>query len=105
MAGLASISTFLFTFSPSTKQFPSSSNTLSIYADYPYPPLSLAVDTQDNLIVICRYDPQPGFKDTHLPKTIKKLQDNHHYYSGWGNGGWAAVAYAVSPDKPDDLCN
>jgi hypothetical protein len=78
-------------------------NTISIYADYPYPPLSLAVDTQDNLIVICRYDPQPGFDDARPPQTIENLPDNNRYYSGWGNGGWAALVYAISPDKPDGM--
>jgi hypothetical protein len=78
-------------------------NTTSIYADYPYEPLSLAVDTQDNLIVICRYNPQPGFKDDNPPKTIETLSDSNPYYSGWGNGGWAALAYAISPDIMDDM--
>ncbi len=78
-------------------------NTIAIYADYPYKPFSLAVDTQDNLIVICRYDPQPNFEDDRLPETIETLSDNNPYYSGWGNGGWAALAYAIDPDKTDDM--
>ncbi len=78
-------------------------NTISIYADYPFKPFSLAVDTQDNLIVICRYDPQPGFEDDEQPKTIETLPDNNPYYSGWGNGGWACLAYAINPDKVDDM--
>ncbi|MBN1926816.1 MAG: SMP-30/gluconolactonase/LRE family protein [Prolixibacteraceae bacterium] len=78
-------------------------NTISIYADYLYKPFSLAVDTRDNLIVICRYDPQPGFNDNNQPQTIENLPDNNPYYSGWGNGGWAALAYAVNPDKTDDM--
>ncbi len=43
-------------------------NTISIYADYPFKPFSLAMDTRDNLIVICRYDPQPGFEDDEAAK-------------------------------------
>jgi hypothetical protein len=78
-------------------------NTVSVYADYPYPPFSLAVDTRDNLIVICRYDPQPGFEDHNPPTTIEKLPDNVQNYSGWGNGGWAVLAYAIDPGKEDDL--
>lgn len=78
-------------------------NTISIYADYPYKPFSLAVDTRDNLIVICRYDPQPGFNDNNQPQTIENLSDNNPYYSGWGNGGWATLAYAINPDRPDDM--
>ncbi len=79
------------------------SNTISIYADYPYKPFSLAVDTQDNLIVICRYDPQPGFEDDEQPKTIETLPDNNPHYSSWGNGGWAVLAYAINPDHVDDM--
>ncbi|MBU2622730.1 MAG: SMP-30/gluconolactonase/LRE family protein [Proteobacteria bacterium] len=78
-------------------------NTISIYADYPYKPFSLAVDTQDNLIVICRYDPQQGFEDDEQPKTTETLPDNNPYYSGWGNGGWAIMAYAINPDHVDDM--
>jgi hypothetical protein len=78
-------------------------NSLSIYADYPYKPFSLAIDTRDNLIVICRYDPQPGFEDKNPPEMIEKLPDNVQHYSGWGNGGWAALAYAIQPDKMDDM--
>ncbi|MCF8352130.1 MAG: gluconolaconase [Bacteroidales bacterium] len=78
-------------------------NNISIYAHYPYKPLSLAVDMQDNLIVICRYDPQPGFEDDEQPKIIETLPDDNPLYSGWGNGGWAIVAYAINPDQADDM--
>lgn len=78
-------------------------NTIAIYADYPYKPLSLAIDTKDNLIVVCRYDIQPGFKDDKQAKTIETLSDNNPYYSGWGNGGWACLAYAINPNQVDDM--
>jgi hypothetical protein len=32
-----------------------------------------------------------------------KLPDDNPYYSGWGNGGWSALAYAINPKKPDDM--
>lgn len=79
------------------------SNSISIYADYPFKPFSLAVDTKDNLIVICRYDPQPGFNHYEQPITIETLPDNNPYYSGWGNGGWSIMAYAINPKKSDDF--
>ncbi|NCQ11373.1 MAG: SMP-30/gluconolactonase/LRE family protein, partial [Bacteroidetes bacterium] len=78
-------------------------NSISIYADYPYKPLSLAVDTKDNLIVICRYDPQPGFENNEQAKTIETLPDNNPYYSGWGNGGWACLAYAINPTQAENM--
>lgn len=78
-------------------------NTIAIYADYPYKPLSLAIDTKDNLIVICRYELQPGHKVDKQFKTIETLPDNNPLYSSWGNGGWASLVYAVNPNKVDDM--
>jgi hypothetical protein len=78
-------------------------NTISIYADYPFKPLSLGIDTKDNLIVICRYDLQPGFEDDDQLKTIETLPDNNPDYSSWGNGGWACLAYAINPNNLDDM--
>jgi sugar lactone lactonase YvrE len=78
-------------------------NTIAIYADYPFKPLSLGMDTKDNLIVICRYALQPGFEDDEQAKTIETLRDNNPLYSGWGNGGWACLAYAINPDNSDDM--
>lgn len=67
---------------------------LTLLADYPYRPLSLAVDTKDNLIVITRYEGQPGFRDERI-ETIQSLPDANSDYSGWGNGMWGVVAYAI----------
>lgn len=78
-------------------------NTVSLYADYPYKPFSLAVDTKDNLLVICRYDPQPGYLVDGKQESVTKLPDDNPMYSGWGNGGWAALAYAISPEKKDGM--
>jgi hypothetical protein len=77
---------------------------VSLHSDYPWKPFSLAVDTQDNLIVICRYDPQPGYLiDGKQEAFTTPLPDDNPMYSGWGNSGWAALAYSISPDKPDDM--
>lgn len=78
-------------------------NTVAVYADYPYKPFSLAVDTRDNLLVICRYDPQPGLMVDGKQENVSKLPDDNPMYSGWGNGGWAALAYAINPEKADDM--
>jgi len=78
-------------------------NSVSIYADYPFKPFSLAVDTRDNLLVVCRYDPQPGYMINGQQERIAKLPDDNPNYSGWGNGGWAALVYAIAPDKTDDM--
>lgn len=78
-------------------------NTVSLYSDFPYKPFSLAVDTKDNLLVICRYDPQPGLMVDGKQESVAKLPDDNPFYSGWGNGNWAALAYAIAPDKTDDM--
>ena len=77
--------------------------TLAIYADFPFKPFSLAVDTRDNLIVVCRYDHQPGLADRDPPANIETLPDNNWLYSSWGNGGWAVQAYAISPKGGDNM--
>ena len=71
-----------------------STEALTLLADYPYRPLSLAVDTQDNLIVITRYEGQPGFSGEKI-EMIQSLPDANSDYSGWGNGMWGVVAYAI----------
>ena len=67
---------------------------VTLLADYPYRPLSLALDTDDNLIVITRYEGQPGLRDEKI-EMIQSLPDANSDYSGWGNGMWGVVAYAI----------
>ena len=67
---------------------------LTLLADYPYRPLSLAVDTKDNLIVIVRYEGQPGLTGEKI-EMIQSFPDANSDYSGWGNGMWGVVAYAI----------
>jgi len=78
------------------------SNAVSMLADYPYKPLTLATDTRDNLLVVFRYDPQPGLMVNGEQESVKVLPDDNPMYSGWGNGGWAALAYSVDPGNPDE---
>ncbi|MDR2498609.1 MAG: SMP-30/gluconolactonase/LRE family protein, partial [Tannerellaceae bacterium] len=75
---------------------------LSILADYPWKPFTLSTDTEDNLIVIFRYDPQPGFLVDGRQETVARLPDDNPMYSGWGNSGWAARAYSINPNDPDE---
>lgn len=53
-------------------------------------PFTLATDTQDNLLVIFRYDPQPGYLVNGKQETVVRLPDDNPMYSGWGNSGWSA---------------
>lgn len=78
------------------------SNTLTLIADYPLQPFVLSTDTKDNLIVVCRYDPQPGYLVNGRQETVKRLPDDNPGYSSWGNSGWAALVYSIDPDDPDN---
>ena len=77
-------------------------NSLSLLADYPLKPFTLATDTKDNLLVIFRYDPQPGYMVNGVQETVIQLPDDNPMYSGWGNSGWAAWGYSIDPDDPDN---
>ncbi|MDH6358717.1 glycosyl hydrolase family 28-related protein [Parabacteroides sp. PF5-9] len=78
------------------------SQTLSLLADYPWKPFTLATDTKDNLLVIFRYDPQPGYLINGVQETVLRLPDDNPMYSGWGNSGWAAWGYSIDPENPDE---
>ena len=84
-------------------KYSSETNAVSIYADYPFKPFSLAIDTRDNLLVVCRYDPQPGYMINGQQEGVGRLPDDNPNYSGWGNGGWSSLAYAIAPDRMDDM--
>jgi hypothetical protein len=75
---------------------------LSLLADYPWKPFTLATDTDDNLLVIFRYDPQPGYLVDGKQETVPRLPDDNPMYSGWGNSGWAAWGYSINPGNPDE---
>jgi hypothetical protein len=77
-------------------------NTLSLLADYPWKPFTLATDTKDNLLVIFRYDPQPGYLVNGVQETVQRLPDDNPMYSGWGNSGWTARGYSIDPANPDE---
>ncbi len=80
-------------------------NTVSLLTDHPWKPFTLATDTKDNLLVIFRYDPQPGFMVNGEQETVPTMADDNPMYSGWGNGGWAAWGYSLNPENPDETFN
>lgn len=84
----------IYKWSADTKQ-------ITLIADYPWKPFTLATDTQDNLLVIFRYDPQPGYMVNGKQETVSRLPDDNPNYSGWGNGGWSALGYSFNPDHAD----
>jgi hypothetical protein len=79
------------------------SNSLSLLADYPWEPLSLACDSKDNLLVVFRYNPQPGYMINGQPEKFTNPPDAYGTsFSGWGNSGFATLAYSVDPLNPDE---
>nr|WP_321335114.1 glycosyl hydrolase family 28-related protein [uncultured Bacteroides sp.] len=78
-------------------------NSLSLLADFPWKPLSLACDTQDNLLVVFRYDPQPGYLIDGKQEHIDELPDaNGTSFSGWGNSGFGSWVYAIDTKNPEE---
>ena len=76
---------------------------VALYADFPWKPLALGVDTEDRLLVVARYDPQPGFIVDGKPEQAVVLPDDNPMYSGWGNGGWEVKMYAIEPGNQDSM--
>jgi len=77
--------------------------TLSMIGDFPWPPLSLACDTKDNLLVIFKYNPQPGYLVDGKQEAVPRLPDAEGTaFSKWGNTGFATWVYAIDPNNPDE---
>ncbi|MDR6807031.1 hypothetical protein J2Y45_004635 [Dyadobacter sp. BE34] len=80
-----------------------STNALSLVADFPWEPLSLGVDTKDNLIVVFKYVPKPGYLLDGKPETFPNPPDAAGTsFSGWGNSGFGTLVYAMNPDQPEE---
>ena len=78
-------------------------NTLSLIGDYPWQPLALACDTKDNLLVVFRYNPQPGYLIDGKQETVPVLPDaDGTSFSKWGNNGFATWVYSIDPQNPDE---
>jgi hypothetical protein len=83
-------------------QWSAETGSAKILADYPLQPFALATDSKDNLLVVFRYDPQPGFLVNGKQETVKRLSDDNPAYSSYGNGGWAALCYSIDPENPEE---
>lgn len=77
-------------------------NSAKIIADYPLQPFALASDSKDNLLVVFRYDPQPGYLINGIQEKVKRLPDDNPAYSSYGNSGWAAYCYSIDPNNPEE---
>jgi hypothetical protein len=76
---------------------------LSLLADYPWEPLSLACDSKDNLLVVFKYNPQPGHLVNGMQEQFSNPPDaSGTSFSAWGNSGFGTRVYAVDPNHPDE---
>ncbi len=79
------------------------SKQISLVADFQWEPLSLACDTKDNLLVLFKYYPQPGYKINGEQETVPVLTDaGGTSFSKWGNSGFATWVYSIDPDNPEE---
>ena len=78
-------------------------NTLSLISDFPWEPLSLGVDTQDHLLVVFRYRPQPGYLvNGEQEKPVSYPDTRGTSFAGYGNNAFETRVYAVDPDNPEE---
>lgn len=81
----------------------SETNSLDLVADYPWEPLSLACDSEDNLLVVFRYNPQPGLIINGEQEKYSNPPDAAGTsFSGWGNSGFGTLAYSINTDNADE---
>ena len=76
-------------------------NTISMVCDFPWEPLSLGCDRNDNLLVVFKYIPKKGFPFNGKPETAGAKEDGI-VYSGWGIPRFGVLAYAINPDRPEE---
>ena len=77
--------------------------TTTLLADYPWEPLSLACDQKDNLLVVFKYVPKPGWLIDGRQETFTNPPDAAGTsFSGWGNSGFATWVYSIDPENPDE---
>lgn len=77
--------------------------TLSMVAFLPWEPLSLGCDTKDNLLVLFKYTPQPGYKINGIQESVPVLPDAAGTdFSAWGNSGFATWVYSIDPKNPEE---
>lgn len=77
--------------------------TLSLIADFPWEPLSLGTDKNDNLLVVFKYVPRPGYLVDGKPESFPNPPDAAGTsFSGWGNSGFGTLIYSIDPNHPEE---
>jgi hypothetical protein len=78
-------------------------HSLSLLGDYHWEPLSLTCDKNDNLLVVFKYVPKPGYLVNGKPEVYTNPPDAAGTsFSGWGNSGFGTLVYSIDPNNPDE---
>lgn len=78
-------------------------NALSLVTDLPWEPMSLGVDTEDNLLVVFRYAAQPGYLINGVQEKPMVYPDTKGTsFAGYGNASFETRVYAINPDRPEE---
>lgn len=78
------------------------SGRLSLVTDIHYKPLSVACDTDDNLLVVSEYTPPTGATINGKPEIYKNGPDAEGTsYSFWYSKNAAIKVYSINPDMPE----
>ena len=76
---------------------------LTLIADLPWKPSNLAFDSEGNLLVLFRYDPQPGYAPDRDESVMPRMKDTGGTsFSGYGNSAYTMRMYAIDPDRPEE---
>ena len=80
-----------------------SEDRLTLLADFPWRPANLAVDTDDNVLVLFRYEAQPGYLIDGKPEQLPRTPDTGGTsFSGYGNSGFTMAMYSIDPENPEE---
>jgi hypothetical protein len=78
-------------------------NTLSLIADFPYEPMSLAFDSKDNLLVLVRYKSQMNYMiDGKQEGPITYPDTKGTSFAGYGNSSFETRVYSIDPENPEE---
>jgi sugar lactone lactonase YvrE len=78
-------------------------NSISLISDFPWEPLSLGVDTEDNLLVVFRYRPQPGYLVDGKQETPYTYPDTRGTsFAAYGNNAYETKVYSIDPNHPEE---
>ena len=78
-------------------------NTISLVSAFPWEPMSLGVDSEDNLLVVFRYKAQPGYLiNGEQERPVSYPDTKGTSFAGYGNASFETRVYSIDPDNPEE---